>query len=186
MFKLFSHGILGMNARNLKYIRTKNSRESMSLADSKLKTKHFLTSRGIPFAETYVTLSSQQELQEFSLASLQTDEFVIKPNRGSQGKGILIVRKVDDAYIIDGKIWSEDDIKLHMVDILHGSFSLHGSHDTVVIEELLTPGKEFARYCRHGLADIRIIVYNYVPMTAMIRMPTATSGGKANLAQGGI
>lgn len=73
-----------------------------------------------------------------------------------------------------------------MVDIIHGSFSLHGSSDTIVIEELLSPGKDFARYCEHGLADIRVIVYNFVPITAMIRMPTASSGGKANLAQGGI
>jgi glutathione synthase/RimK-type ligase-like ATP-grasp enzyme len=81
MFKFFSHGILGMNARNLKYIKTKNSRESISLADSKLKTKHFLSSRGIPFAETYITLSTQQELQDFSLDTLGVDAFVIKPNK---------------------------------------------------------------------------------------------------------
>ena len=81
MFKLFSHGILRMNARNLKYIKTKNSQESISLADIKLKTKHFLCSRGIPFAETYVTLSTQQELQDFSFDSLEVEEFVIKPNR---------------------------------------------------------------------------------------------------------
>lgn len=31
-----------------------------------------------------------------------------------------------------------------------------------------------------------MIVYNYVPITAMVRMPTELSGGKANLAQGGI
>lgn len=43
--KFFSHGILGMNARNLRYIRMKNSIESISLADSKLKTKNFLSSR---------------------------------------------------------------------------------------------------------------------------------------------
>lgn len=55
-----------------------------------------------------------------------------------------------------------------------------------MIEELLLPGKEFSRYCRYGLADIRMIVYNYVPITAMVRMPTAHSGGKANLAQGAI
>lgn len=175
-----------MNARNLKYIKTKNSKESISLADSKLKTKHFLSSRGIPFAETYITLSTQQELQDFSLDTLGVDAFVIKPNKWSQWKGILIVRKEDDVYMIDGKSWTEDELKLHMTDILHGSYSLHGSSDTVVIEELLTPSVEFSHFCQYGLADIRIIVYNYVPITAMIRMPTQYSGGKANLAQGGI
>ena len=70
-----------------------------------------------------------------------------------------------------------------MTDILHGSFSLHGSTDTVIVEELLTAGKDFCQYCKYGLADIRIIVYNLVPITAMVRMPTVDSGGKANLAQ---
>lgn len=184
--KFFSHGILGMNARNLRYIRAKNSAESMSLADNKLKTKNFLSSRGIPFAETYVILSNHQELTDFSLASIPTDHFVIKPNKGSRGRGILIVKRQEDGYAIDGGVWSEDEVKLHMTDILHGSFSLHGSSDTIVVEELLAPGTDFAPYCEHGLADIRVIVYNYVPVTAMIRMPTVHSGGKANLNQGGI
>lgn len=184
--KFFSHGILGMNARNLRYIRAKNSAESISLADSKLKTKNFLSSRGIPFAETYATLSNHQELTEFSLSSIPTDHFVIKPNKGSRGRGIIIVKRAEDGYIVDGSVWTEDEVKLHMTDILHGSFSLHGSSDTIVVEELLAPGNDFAPYCEHGLADIRVIVYNYVPVTAMIRMPTAHSGGKANLSQGGI
>lgn len=185
--KLFSHGILGMNARNLCYIKTKNSDESISLADSKMKTKHFLSSRGIPFAETYIIISSQQELNHFLFKSLKSDRFVIKPNKGSWWKGILIVKKEDeDAYKIQDEIWTEDELRLHMVDILRGSFSLHGPSDTVVIEELLTPWVDFAHYCKYWLADIRIIVYNYVPITAMIRMPTIHSGWKANLAQGGI
>ena len=79
--KFFTHGILGMNARNLRYIRTKNSDESISLADSKLKTKYFLTSRGIPFSETYFTINNQQELYNFSLKNIKTDVFVIKPNK---------------------------------------------------------------------------------------------------------
>jgi alpha-L-glutamate ligase-like protein len=184
--KFFSHGILGMNARNLRYIKVKNSLEGISLADSKLKTKNFLSSRGIPFAETYVTLSSQQELKNFSLKSIASDSFVIKPNKWSGGKGILIVRREKGQYIIQDEVWTEYEIQLHMIDILHGSFSLHGSTDTVVIEELLTPWVDFLPYSKHGLADIRVIVYNYIPITAMIRMPTIYSGWKANLAQWGI
>lgn len=81
---LFSHGILGMNARNLQYIKRRNSIESILLADNKLKTKHFLSSRGIPFAETYFTISSQQELKDLSFDRLNIQSFVIKPNKGSR------------------------------------------------------------------------------------------------------
>lgn len=181
--KFFSHGILGMNARNLRYIRMKNSAESISLADSKLKTKTFLSSRWIPFAETYFTIKTQQELNDFSFASVSSCEFVIKPNKWSWGKGILIVTVQDGCYYVQGDIWTEEDLRLHMTDILHGSFSLHGTSDTVVIEEKLIPWFNFSKFCKHWLADIRIIVYNFVPVTAMIRMPTIHSGGKANLAQ---
>ncbi|EKD44278.1 MAG: hypothetical protein ACD_71C00188G0002 [uncultured bacterium (gcode 4)] len=181
--KFFSHGILGMNARNLRYIRTKNSADAISLADSKLKTKNFLSTRWIPFAETYATLWSQQELNDFSFGSIKSNSFVIKPNKWSQWKWILIVKKNKETYEIQDEEWTEDEIRLHLIDILHGSFSLHGSSDTVVIEELLSPWIDFVQYCDHGLADIRIIVYNYVPITAMVRMPTVHSGGKANLAQ---
>lgn len=73
-----------MNARNLKYIQTKNKEESVSLADSKLKTKNFLSVRGIPFAETYVTISSHQELNNFSFDEISENYFVIKPNHGSK------------------------------------------------------------------------------------------------------
>lgn len=82
--KLFSHGILGMNARNLRYIREKNAAESLSLADSKLKTKNFLSARGIPFATTYASISSGHELAHFSLDALGVNSFVIKPNQGSK------------------------------------------------------------------------------------------------------
>lgn len=176
-----------MNARNLKYIRTKNTGDSLSLADSKMKTKNFLSGRGIPFAETYAVIGSGQELANFSFDSIDSDFFVIKPNHGSKGQGILIVKKLkNNKFLISGEEWTEDEIRLFMTDILSGVFSLYGNHDRIVIEELLRPGKDFAKYCRHGLADIRMIVYNYVPITAMVRMPTEMSGGKANLAQGGI
>ncbi len=182
--KFFSHGVLGMNARNLKYIRTKNVGESVSLADSKLKTKNFLSGRGIPFAETYAVLDSQTELNNFSFDSIPENAFVIKPNKGSKGQGILIVKKTKvGKFLIDGRVWTEDEMRLHMTDILGGAFSLYGNHDKVVVEELLRPGRDFSKFCRHGLADIRMIVYNYVPITSMVRMPTAASGGKANLAQ---
>ncbi len=93
-----------MNARNLRYIRTKNSSDAISLADSKLKTKNFLSTRWIPFAETYATLWSQQELNNFSFESIKSDYFVIKPNEWSQWKWILIVKKNKDAYKQENKI----------------------------------------------------------------------------------
>lgn len=70
-----------------------------------------------------------------------------------------------------------------MRDILEGTFSLESSHDHIIIEEKLIANELFGKYCEHGLADIRVIVYNLIPVIAMLRVPTADSGGKANIAQ---
>lgn len=70
------------------------------------------------------------------------------------------------------------------MDILDGAFAISGANDTILIEEKLVPSGDFAPFCSHGLADIRVIVYNLLPVASMIRIPTAASGGKANLAQG--
>ncbi len=63
-----------------------------------------------------------------------------------------------------------------MTDILDGAFSISGGYDTVLIEEKLLPDESFRHFCQYGLADIRVIVFNLVPVAAMVRMPTMISG----------
>ena len=46
--------------------------------------------------------------------------------------------------------------------------------------------KLFKPYAFKGAPDIRIIVYNKVPVMAMLRLPTRESDGKANLQQGAV
>lgn len=36
------------------------------------------------------------------------------------------------------------------------------------------------------MADVRVIVFNRIPIAAMVRVPTEESDGRANIAQGGI
>ena len=42
----------------------------------------------------------------------------------------------------------------------------------------------FLNLTKSGTPDVRVIVYNKVPVMAMFRIPTLQSGGKANLQQG--
>jgi hypothetical protein len=76
-------------------------------------------------------------------------------------------------------------LKTQLTRILDGEFSLTND-DSILIEEKLVPGTDFKPFCTYGLADIRIIVFNLVPVAAEIRIPTEKSGGKANLGTGGI
>ena len=92
MLPLFSsHGILGLNARNLLYIKPFNPRKAIALADDKLKTKSFLSARGIPTARVFAEVRSRQELKEFDFDTLP-DECVLKPNNGFGGEGIMILK----------------------------------------------------------------------------------------------
>jgi len=93
----------------------------------------------------------------------------------------------DDAWVkADGSIVTIDDIKAHIRNILDGSFSMTNSPDIAFFEERLTLLKSFKPYAYKGIPDLRVIVYNHVPVMAMLRLPTKQSGGKANLHQGGI
>lgn len=82
---MFNFGILGMNARNLQYIKKQNPRKAVRLADNKLQTKKFLGERGIPFAETYAVIRSRKQLVNFDFSTLPAKNFVLKPNHGSKG-----------------------------------------------------------------------------------------------------
>lgn len=185
-----SRNILGMNSRNLKYIRPNNRKKSIRLADDKIRSKRVLKKGGIPVPDLIAKISSYGELDDFDWSKLPSG-FALKPNKGLGGEGILVVygRKKgrDDAWVkADGSIITIDDIKNHIRSILDGNFSISGEGDIAFFEERLRLLKLFKTYAYKGIPDIRVIVYNKVPVMAMLRLPTKESGGKANLQQGGI
>ncbi len=85
------------------------------------------------------------------------------------------------------QIWDKrikDEIfRRYLLDIIDGKHSSTLWWDKVIIEEKLNPWELFKEFCKRGLADIRIIVFNLVPVATMIRVPTKYSWWKANLAQ---
>lgn len=185
-----SRKILGMNSRNLKYIRPNNRKRAVRLADDKILSKKVLKKGGIPVPDLLAKISSHKELDNFDWSKLPSG-FALKPNRGLGGEGILVVygRKKgrDDAWVkADGSIITIEDIKNHVLNILDGNFSISGEGDVAFFEERLRLLKLFKTYAYKGIPDIRVIVYNKVPVMAMLRLPTKESGGKANLQQGGI
>ena len=183
----FHHGILGLNARNLLYIKPFNPRKAIALADDKMRTKAFLATRGIPVAKVYARIASRKELRSFDCASLP-ETCVLKPNRGFGGEGILILKgRRHGTFLEQGKnLLPERRLREHIEDILDGRFSIDGRPDTAFFEKLLIAHECFAKFRPAGLPDIRIIVFNLIPVMAMLRIPTVQSGGKANVHLGGI
>jgi alpha-L-glutamate ligase-like protein/uncharacterized protein (TIGR02421 family) len=185
---LSSKGVLGLNARNLLYIKPFNPRKAVAFADDKLKTKAYLSARGIPVARIYGKIESREQLRAFDFAQLP-DECVLKPNEGFGGEGIIILKGRDDQgrFLEQGRRPIEErELSEHIEDILDGKFSVNGHMDTAFFEKILVPHECFAPFHPLGLPDIRIVVFNLVPVMAMLRVPTAQSGGKANVHLGGL
>jgi alpha-L-glutamate ligase-like protein len=192
MFEFFklSQQILGMNARNLEYIRPFNLSRAKKLADNKLLSKRILKKNNLSVPKLLAKISTHQDLENFNWQSLP-ESFALKPNRGFGGEGILIVygkkKNCDDTWIkADRSLITIEDLKTHIRNILDGSFSLSGTPDIAFFEERLQLLKLFKPYCYKGIPDIRVIVFNKVPIMAMLRLPTKSSSGKANLQQGAI
>ncbi len=180
--------ILGMNARNQLYTCL-NSKRAKNLCSSKYASKLLLQSRGIPTAKIVGIMVTIEDINTFDWLQLK-ENFVIKPTNGNAGKGVIVFKKktADNEKWIDtmGKIWDLEDIKIHCYDILEGQYSTYGSHHTIIIEERIVSHPTLQKYSFKGTPDIRIIVFNSVPVMAMLRLPTKESEGRANVSQGAI
>ena len=184
------HGILGINARNLEFIQPSNSHGAVQVADNKVLAKRVLEKAQLPLAQTYGVLRSRRDVRSFAWETLP-NSFVIKPNAGLGGGGIMIVfgrRKNAPGIWVqaDHTPVTVPEIQQHVYDIMDGMYTLHSAPDAALIEERVKIHPILKPYSFRGVPDIRIIVYNRVPIMAMLRLPTRASRGKANLALGGL
>lgn len=180
-------GVLGLNARNLLYIKPFNPKKAVAFADDKMKTKAFLSARGVPTARLFARIETRRQLNSFDFSSLP-DECVLKPNEGFGGEGIIILKgRRNGEFLEQGKTpISEERLREHIEDILDGKFSISGQADIAFFEQILVADDCFVPFRPAGLPDLRIVVFNLVPVMAMLRIPTAESRGKANVHLGGI
>ena len=185
---LSRHGILGMNGRNINYISRYNSRDRYPLVDNKLRTKKAALKAGITVPKLIAAVDSPAGISKLMRAIDAHQEFVLKPVRGSGGKGIIVIeRREGDAFIkASGSAMSAEDIRRHVGDILSGLYSLGGKPDAVMVEERVHFDPVLFDYSYEGVPDLRIIVFRGFPVMAMLRCATHASGGRANLHQGAI
>lgn len=180
--------LLGKNARNQVYLRL-NKKRGRKIADSKLLTKKFLKRHNLPHPELYAVFKTPDELYSFQWENL-LGNFVVKPSRGMGGEGILVIKKrgewAGEWYLMGDIKIDIAQIRLHVLDIFAGRFSLHNLPDEAFVEERIKIHPIFRKYTYRGTPDIRVIVFNKVPVMAMLRLPTAESQGRANLHQGAI
>ncbi len=181
-------GVLGLNGRNSSYIQRFNKRADYPKADSKLLAKELAIQAGIPVPKLLGVIAFSGEIKDLANKLPSDSSFVLKPEHGSGGEGILVLDRLPDPNKFqssDGVIDLED-IKIHMSNTLSGLYSLGGKVDKVVIEEKVNFDPVFKNISYKGIPDIRIIVFLGIPVMAMVRLPTKKSHGKANLHQGAI
>ena len=179
--------VLSMNRRNLHYIYTRNQRKHFPLADDKLLAKEVLVAAGVRMPETYLTYSYFYELRNLENELDAYHDFVIKPAQGSGGNGIIVIvgRSGRNWLGISGKIYTLYDLKKHISDIIFGVFSFDLG-DRAIIESRIIQHAEIQELSPLGLADVRVIMCDDMPVMSMTRIPTRKSEGKANLHQGAL
>lgn len=179
--------VLGLNSRNHLYTSRYNARDGKKIANDKLLTKATLSKHHVRVPKTFAKISTGEQLDNYDFLKLPSD-FVIKPNNGLGGEGIIVIenRGLYAGEWVDsqGNTLTVADLKLHVGDILQGRYSMDDQPDTAYIEERVRVHPVFEKYSYHGTPDIRVIVFNKIPIMSYVRLPTEESGGRANLFQG--
>jgi len=181
-------GVLGMNRRNAEYIMRHNPRAAFPRVDDKVLTKRLAEEYQIPTPRLYHVFHHHGAIQDLESILDGLREFVVKPARGTGGSGIILVMNRNSEGFVKsgGEVLSRENLAYHIGSILSGIYSLEGLEDRALIEALIIPDPVFDEVTYQGVPDIRVVVYRGVPLMAMVRLPTRTSDGKANLHRGAI
>lgn len=181
-------GVVGINMRNARYLLPNNPRRLYELVDNKLRTKALAEEHGMTVAETYGVVRTPHDVKIIEKMLEGRDSFVIKPTRGSGGKGIMVIDKRNGKNFVkpSGTEVTPSDLKNHVSNILAGLFSLGGKRDFALIEYRVQPAKLLTDMSFQGAPDIRVVMLHGYPVMAMLRASTKESDGRSNLHQGAI
>ncbi|MFO7157001.1 MAG: alpha-L-glutamate ligase-like protein [Pseudomonadota bacterium] len=181
-------GVLGINARNARFIARYNPRRLFPLVDDKLRCKELCREHGIPTPELYGVVEAHGDLRRLGDFLAGHEEFVIKPARGAMGNGVLVIAGREGEFYrkASGVLLDERAVRHYVSGILSGLYSLSGTADRAMIEYRIKRHPLFEPISVGGVPDLRVIVFKGVPVLAMVRLPTRKSDGRANLHQGAI
>jgi alpha-L-glutamate ligase-like protein len=189
--RLRKAGVLGLNERNADFIMRLNPRQFYPRVDDKVLTKKLAIEAGMAVPELYGIIDHQGDVRKFAEIVGERESFVIKPAQGSGGDGIIVIvsrtkRRRDCFRTASGLLITQAELEHHISNIVSGQYSLSGGNDVALIEYCVQFDPLFEHVSYQGVPDIRVIVYRGYPVMAMVRLPTRSSDGKANLHQGAV
>jgi len=181
-------GVVGINMRNARYLLPNNPRRLYDLVDNKIRTKALAEAEGLSVPETYAVVDSPHSAGRLEKILADRPAFVIKPARGSGGKGVLVIDGRENGEYIkpSGARLTGAEIRHHVANILAGLFSLGGQRDKALVEYRVIPSKLLTDISFQGAPDIRVVMLHGYPVMAMLRAATRESDGRANLHQGAL
>jgi alpha-L-glutamate ligase-like protein len=181
--------VVGINRRNLTLVYPNNPRHQYPFADDKLLAKRCFDAAGVPSPETLAVCEGLFAVPGVVDRLRGKGQFVVKPANGSGGAGILVVGDWDPEKEVwrraGGRVLTPLQLQRHLGDVIFGVHS-NQLEDQAFVERRVVPHAFFSTLWGDGLCDIRVITLRTAPVMSMIRVPTAESGGRANLHQGGL
>lgn len=186
---LRERGVLGINQRNGAFVLPLNPRQHYPRVDDKLITKRLAQAAGIPTPSLHGVIAFHHQLRELPALLAERASFVLKPARGAQGNGIVVIAERDGDGRFrksSGALLTATALRQHVSNTISGLFSLRGDVDACLLEQRIILHPAFGPIARFGVPDVRVIVYRGLPVMAMCRLPTVASDGRANLHQGAI
>ena len=181
--------VYGINRRNVDLVYAHNRRDDYRLADDKLIAKQLLESAGVAVPKTLAVCRGLFEVEPAIEMLSDKEDFVVKPADASGGLGILVAgRRIEPGRWrrVGGGTIDLEGLRFHLANIVFGAFSRGELQDQAFVEERVQAHSVVAALWDEGLSDIRVLTLRRKPMMAMLRVPTALSGGRANLHQGGL
>lgn len=186
--ELKAMGVVGINMRNARFVLPNNSRKLYDLVDNKIRTKALAEARGMAVPETYAVIRSPADIRRFERLIAGRDSFVIKPARGSGGKGVLVIAGREEKHFVkaSGAHISREEIHHHLQNIIAGLFSLGGKRDVALVEYRIRATRVMTELSFQGAPDVRVVIFRGYPVMAMMRASTRESDGRSNLHQGAL
>ena len=158
------------------------------MRDTSSRFRLAVSEYGVKTPKLLQVVRQQHEISHFREMAEDLAGFAIKPAKGSGGKGITVItgRDGDDFIKASSARISVAMLERHLTNILAGLYSLAGTPDVAIVENLVQSSPALAKYSFQGVPDIRIVVFQGYPVMAMLRLATTASDGKANLHQGAV
>jgi alpha-L-glutamate ligase-like protein len=180
--------VVGINMRNARYLLPNNPRRLYHRVDNKLITKELAGQHGLAVPETYLVVRAPHDAARIEDQLAGRDCFVVKPARGSGGKGVMVIdgREGPDFLKPSGARVAGEELRNHLSNILAGLYSLGGHRDAALAEYRVWPAEVLTGISFQGAPDIRVVLLHGYPALAMLRAATRESDGRANLHQGAL